>query len=206
MKKLITTLLLANLAALTAFAAPTCCKTNLPATAPLTDASLYQIETTWTSDHDKPVQLSQLRGQVQIVTLFFATCQFACPILVHDMKKIEAGLAAAGITNVGFLLVTIDPDRDTVEALHTFREQRRLDDRWLLLRSSDLQDTLELAALLGIKYKKEPTGQYAHSNLITLLNQNGEITHQQPGLNTDPAPMIAAIQTLLTPNKIPDAR
>jgi protein SCO1 len=205
MKSLCLTLLLLTLTILRAPAAPTCCKTNLPATAPVTDASLYQIDTTWTSDHNKPVQLSQLRGQVQIVTMFFASCQYACPILVHDMKKIDAGLAAAGITNVGFILVTIDPERDTVEALHTFREQRRLDDRWLLLRSSDPQDILELAALLGIKYKKEPTGQYAHSNLITLLNQNGEIAHQQPGLNTDPAPMIATIRTLLTSSKTPDA-
>jgi protein SCO1 len=203
MKKFIVILFLANL---TAFAGPACCKTNFAAGAPLTDRSLYQIETTWTSDHNKPVQLSQLRGQMQIVTMFFASCQYACPILVHDMKKIEAGLAAAGTTNVGFVLVTIDPERDTVEALHAFREERRLDDRWLLLRSNDPQDTLELAVLLGIKYKKEPTGQYAHSNVITLLDQNGEIAHQQPGLNTDPAPMIAAIRTLLISNKLSDGR
>ena len=62
--------------------------------------------------------------------------------------------------------------------------------------SADPQDVLELAALLGIKYKKEPTGQYAHSNLITLLDKNGEIVHQQPGLNTDPASMIAAVKKL----------
>jgi len=199
MKQFILATLLANLTLIAAMAAPACCKTNLPAGAPLTDASIYQVESTWTSDFDKNVQLSQLRGKVQIVTMFFASCQFACPILVNDMKKIETGLTAAGVTNIGFVLVTIDPERDTTEALHAFRAQRRLDDRWLLLRSSEPQDTLELAALLGIKYKKEASGQYAHSNIISVLDSNGEIVHQQVGLNTDPAPLIAAVKKAAQP-------
>jgi protein SCO1/2 len=37
--------------------------------------------------------------------------------------------------------------------------------------------------LLGVKYKREGNGQYAHSNLITLLNGQGEIIYQLAGLN-----------------------
>jgi protein SCO1/2 len=44
---------------------------------------------------------------------------------------------------------------------------------------------MEMAALLGIRYKKLPDGEFAHSNVITLLNPEGEIVHQQIGLGQE---------------------
>lgn len=189
-------ILLSVLLQAAAFAAPACCSTNssLPASAP-TDKSIYQVETTWTSDLNKPFKLAQLTGKPQIVAMFFASCKYACPIIVHDIRRIEAGLKEAGITNVGFVLVTIDVERDTVQRLHAYREQRGLDDNWLLLRGTS-EDTLELGALLGVKYKKDARGQFAHSNVITVLNAAGEIVHQQVGLNVEPAETIAAVKSL----------
>ena len=194
--KAIVIVLLGALFQAAAFAAPACCSTNasLPASAP-TDKSLYQVETTWTSDLNKPFKLGQLTGRPQVVAMFFASCEYACPILVHDIRKIEAGLKDAGLTNVGFVLVTMDVERDTAKRLHAYREQRGLDDNWLLLRGTS-EDTLEIAALLGVKYKKDGRGQFAHSNIITVLNAAGEIVHQQVGLNVDPAETIAVVKAL----------
>ena len=55
-------------------------------------------------------------------------------------------------------------------------------------------DVLELAALLGVKYKEDSNGQFAHSNVITVLNAKGEIVHQQIGLNED---ISETVQTLV---------
>ena len=44
---------------------------------------------------------------------------------------------------------------------------------------------LELAALLGLQFKADANGQFAHSNVITILNAQGEIVHQEIGLNQD---------------------
>ena len=44
-------------------------------------------------------------------------------------------------------------------------------------------DVLELAALLGLKFNQDVNGQFAHSDVITILNAQGEIAHQQIGLN-----------------------
>ena len=175
-----------------AIAAPACCSTNLAPAAPLSDRSIYNVESVWTSDLGKEVPLRQLNGRVQIVTMFFSSCVYACPIIVHDLKKIEAGLKAAGVTNPSFVLVTFDTENDTIEKLHSFRRQRELNDHWMLLRGSP-DDVAELGALLGVKYRKEANGQFAHSNIITVLNAKGEIVHQQLGLNSDPGPTIAAV-------------
>lgn len=52
---------------------------------------------------------------------------------------------------------------------------------WSLFFSSE-KETLELAISLGIKYKKESDGNYIHSNLILLIDKNGVIKFQHPGL------------------------
>ena len=62
-------------------------------------------------------------------------------------------------------------------------------------------DVLELAALLGVKYKRDARGQFAHSNVITVLDANGEIVSQQIGLNGDAAPTATAVQKLLQPGR-----
>ena len=41
--------------------------------------------------------------------------------------------------------------------------------------------------------RADARGQFAHSNVITVLNAEGEIAFQQPGLNADPAALIGAI-------------
>jgi protein SCO1/2 len=171
---------------------PPCCRPSLPAGKPA-DRSLYQLESTWTSDVGRKVKLSVLRGRPQILAMFFSNCEYACPILVNEMKKLEARLPKDVLAKVDFVLVSFDTKRDTPEALATYRRKENLaTERWTLLRGNN-DDVRELAALLGVNYAQDPRGQFAHSNIITLLNAEGEIVFQHNGLNQDPGPLIAAI-------------
>ena len=47
--------------------------------------------------------------------------------------------------------------------------------------------------LLGVKYKQDARGQFAHSNLMTVLNAEGEITHQRAGLQGDVSEVAQAV-------------
>jgi len=177
-------------------AVPSCCANAEPAGA-FSDKSLYQTESKWTTDANKQIKLADLKGRPQVVVMFFASCQYACPILVHDLTRIEAALKPELRGKVGFTLVTFDTRRDTPEALAKFREARNLSaTNWTLLHGTD-DDVLELAALLGVKYKQEANGQFAHSNVITLLNEDGEIAHQLVGLGQNIAEMITAMEGLI---------
>lgn len=186
--------LLLSLVAVTALAAePPCCRAPLPA-GPPTDRSLYQLDSKWTSDVGRQVQLSVLRGRPQLVAMFFTHCEYACPILVHDLQKIEQRLPSDLRAKVDFLLVSFDSARDTAAALADFRAKRQLArDRWTLLRGG-ADDVRELAALLGVNYAPDSRGQFAHSNLITLLNAEGEIVFQHQGLEQDPTALLVAIE------------
>lgn len=181
---------------------PACCVTNsavatvggASSTSPLTDKSLYQLDSLWNSADGRKLTLAELKGRPQVVTMFFARCELACPVLVHDVKRIEAALPPELRGKVGFVLVSFDSERDTPEVLRGYRERQELNPAsWTLLQGRP-DDVLELGALLGIKFKKDAQGQFAHSNVITVLNPGGEIVYQLNGLNLDVTPAISAIQ------------
>lgn len=168
-----------------------CCKKEAPAkkdaccealaATPFSKDSLYQLDVKFTDDSGRPFALGELRGRPVVLNMFFASCGYACPLLVTDMQAIRAKLPAEVRDRAAFVLVSFDVARDTPAALAQYRAQRSLDPQWTLLHGDD-DAVRELAALLGVKYKQEADGAFSHSNIITILNPQGEITHQRTGL------------------------
>lgn len=159
-----------------------CCEEIKSAeTAAFSSESLYQLEVGFTDDHGQPFTLGSLRGRPVVLTMFFASCGYACPLLLTDMQAIRAKLPAEIRDQAAFVLVSFDVARDTPAALAKYRAERHLDAQWTLLHGDD-DAVRELAALLGVKFKQEADGQFAHSNLITILNAGGEVVHQRNGL------------------------
>ncbi len=174
---------------------PPCCR-ELPVDVTFSDKSIYQLESLWTSDVGRKIKLGVLHGKPQVVAMFFASCQFACPLIVGDMKKIAAALPENMRTNVGFVLISFDSEHDTVKALHSYRQTHQLSaTNWTLLRGEP-EDVRELAALLGVNYRQDASGQFSHSNLITLLNGEGESAYQQAGLNKPVGEMVKKLDAL----------
>ena len=175
---------------------PPCCR-PIAAQTNYTDKSLFLLDSTWTSDAGRKVKLGVLRGPPQVVAMFFASCQFTCPLTVSDLQRIEAALPENLRTNVGFTLISFDSTRDTPATLQAYRAKRELSTQnWTLLRGEP-DDVRELAALLGVIYRQDAKGDFAHSNVITVLNAEGEIVFQQPGVNVDPQETVSRIEQLL---------
>ena len=152
--------------------------------APLSTRSLYQLDAKWTNDDSATLRLASLRGKPVVIAMVFTHCEYACPVLVQDIQRMRAALPEAVRAKAQIVLVSFDTERDTPAALKAFRERATLDANWTLLRG-DAADVQELAMLLGVKFKRDARGQFAHSNLITILNGGGEIVHQHAGLNGD---------------------
>ena len=156
-----------------------CCAAR--AAAPCSATSLYQADVTFTTDAGQPFALGALRGRPVVLAMFFASCGYACPLIVSDMQAIREKLPAGLRERAAFVLISFDTVRDTPAALATYRTQRGLDAQWTLLHG-DKDAVRELAALLGVKYQQDTDGAFSHSNLITILNPQGEIVHQRSGL------------------------
>jgi len=148
----------------------------------VSENSVYQLKSKWKTETGKNIMLKELKGKKQIMAMVFTNCTYACPLIVNDMKKIELQIKR---NDVNFLLISIDPKRDTPEALMQYAKNNKLDlKRWHLI-TGDENSISELAAVLGFKYKKEADGSFSHSNIINVLNEAGEVAYQHFGLNQD---------------------
>jgi protein SCO1/2 len=145
--------------------------------------SIYNLKSMWTDQNGKSIKLSDLRGKKLILAMAYTSCQNACPIIVEDMKKIESKIG--GSKDTVLALFSFDTEKDTPKKLKEYAEKKRLSDRWILLNGSK-KSVRELAAVLGIKYTKLPSGDFDHSNIINLIDKEGIIRFQQVGLNKEP--------------------
>jgi len=161
--------------------------------APLSETSIYQHDAVWQTDEEDSLALADFRGGPVALAMVYADCGTACPLIVQDMKR----LGKAADVPLRYVLVSLDPERDTPERMRAFRHMHAIGDGWTMLRGSE-DDVQTLAALLGVRYRPDSDGTIAHSNIITLLDGHGDVVVQQEGLGLDPAPAVAALHASLT--------
>ena len=182
-------------------AAPTTAR--VPAAQPRarSEYSVYELGATWRDQRGDTLRLERLAGGVRLVALVYTSCHATCPLIVDDLRRIAAaatqGLPAARAGDLGIVLVSLDPARDTPGRLADWAAATRLDAaRWTLLNGSD-GAVRELAALLGVRYQAQPDGELAHTNVITVLDGGGRVVHQQHGLGEPAAETAAVVAGLL---------
>jgi protein SCO1/2 len=158
------------------------------------DRSVYRLQGSWTQDDGTPLRLDELRGEPQVLTFFYTTCTGSCPITVKALQMFSRGEKSSGRARVRFVLITVDPAQDTLKVLRKYRRTMHLEkDSWRLLRGAE-SDVRKMAALLGFNFEQIDSGEFMHSNLITVLDSRGQIVHQQSGVAGDLEGLRAALQ------------
>jgi protein SCO1/2 len=169
-------------------------KQQISAPEPNTE-SIYQLTGEWHDQNGETLQLKELTGKIPVMAMIFTGCKYACTRIVDDIQNIEKQVPADKKDKVVFVLVSFDSERDKPARLKAFADTLQLDDRWILLHGNE-ETVRELSMLLNVKYKKQPNGDFGHSNGITLLNEEGAIVTQTEGLGIDPKPILDAIKRL----------
>lgn len=178
------------------------CCTNEPKTksesktSGFSDASIFWLDSKWENQHSDTLLLKQFEGKVIVAAMIFTYCPSACPRIVSDMRAIETALTADEKKEVQFLLLSMDPERDTPTRMQEFAHDHGLGEDWVLVRT-DQNGTTELAHVLGVKVKPLAEGGFDHSNIINVLNRKGEIVSQQNGLNLPAEPSLEAIRKVI---------
>lgn len=149
---------------------------------PAGGASLYDLPGDWTDQRGAALPLRALRGRPQLVAMVYTSCTATCPLIVAELQRIEAALPPAQRAELGVVLVSLDPDRDTPGLLSAYAERSRMDTaRWVLLRGSDA-DVRAMAGVLDERYRRLEDGEIAHTNGITLLDRDGVVRFHQERL------------------------
>ncbi len=150
--------------------------------------SIYDLGSAWRDQHGTTRRLSSLGGRAQVLAMVYTHCTSTCPLAIAEMKRIEAATDAS----VGLVLVTLDPDHDTPAVLAEYARMHGLDAaRWTLLTGAP-DDVRELAATLGVRYRRLSPSELAHSNTLTLIDAAGTVVHQQHGLGERDETIVAA--------------
>jgi protein SCO1/2 len=158
------------------------------------DFSVYDLESSWRDQAGQARALRSLAGRPRVMALVYTHCTHTCPAILAEFKRLEAAFPADADAP-GFVLVSLDPARDTPARLAEFAASARLDPaRWTLLTADD-ESVRELAALLRIRYRPEADGQVSHANAYLVLDAEGRIAHRQEGLG-EPDRALAALRAL----------
>ena len=75
-----------------------------------------------------------LKGRVVLISFIFTNCEFACPMQAQKLKQARAAMVPAIKDEVWFVTLSVDPERDTPEAMKKFAERQGVDEsRWIFL-------------------------------------------------------------------------
>lgn len=158
-----------------------------------TGESIFNLTSTWRTEEGVEIELAALKGKTLVVVMIYTSCRAACPRLVADMRNIEQQIPADVKQSVRYVLVSIDPVKDTPERLKAFAIENVMDgEEWTFLQG-DKNTVQEFANVLAVKYKEISPVDFSHSNIISVFNPQGELVHQQEGLGVDKKETIEAI-------------
>lgn len=152
------------------------------------EPSLYDLDVSLISADGESIATNVGRGRPMLISMFYASCSAACPALIGALKV--AAESAPPETQV--LLVSFDPERDTPAKLRELATTHKLDARWTLAVADD-SNARTLAALLGIKYRRVPSGEFFHNAVIVAVDAEGVPIARMTGLG-DATALTAALR------------
>lgn len=158
----------------------------------ISDASIFNLSDNFTTQDGKSFTLPMLQGKPTVVGMVFTHCAYACPRLTADMLSIADSLLQH---EVNYLLVSFDVARDTAERLKFFAKKQGLTNNWTLLHGSD-EAVRTLSVLLNVQYEQDATGNFSHSNIVSVLDKQGVLQYQKEGLGENHSQTIAIIKKL----------
>lgn len=169
------------------------------ATTPLPADSIYQLKVALTDQNGKNFLLEERRGQPMLISMFYTSCQFVCPMLIEALKATEAKLSEEERSHLSVMMVTFDSVHDTVAILKKTADQRQVDSaRWSLART-DAKTVRKLAAVLGIQYRALPKGEFNHTTALILMDADGRIAGRTTQLGDADAPFVKLVKTATKP-------
>ena len=167
----------------------------------LPDKSVYHIESTWQDQSATKFNIKDLQGKVRLVAFIYTYCEHTCPVIITRIKSILNELPPQLLAKTAVTLVSLDPERDTVERVKIYMQEHHLDNQGWQILVGDPDDVLSLAALFDVRYKPMGESDIEHANTISLLDQNGVIQEQLKGLRQDSKQLV---ERLIELTQLPD--
>ena len=84
--------------------------------------------------------LSDFAGDVVVLAFLYTSCPNVCPIVAGTLRRTHE-LLGDDVSQVSFVAITVDPQRDSVKRAHQYSKEMDMVDRWRFLVGSEEQLT-----------------------------------------------------------------
>lgn len=123
----------------------------------------------------KPFALSSLRGKAVVVSFVYTTCTGSCPATTFNLVRTRQALEKAGLwgKRVEFVSITLDPVRDTPEALERYGRLYQAESASWHFLTGPPERVSEVIAAWGMWAKVGPSGVLDHPSRIFLIDPSG---------------------------------
>lgn len=159
--------------------------------------SVDDLDAAWRDQHGDTVRFAEMKVPVRVLAMAYTNCTATCPLIVADLKKVEASVPAQRRDDVQFVIVSLDPERDTPGRLAEWARETKIDGAHWTLLSGDNGAVRELAATIGVRYQSLPGNEIGHTNGLTVLDAMGRVAYQQQGLGAAAQETAATVRMLL---------
>ncbi len=150
----------------------------------------------------KTITNEDVKGKIYVVSYFFATCKGICPRMNENMEKVYKSFL--GNKNVLILSHTVDPQKDTVQALKAYSLRFDADpNQWMFL-TGDKKKLYDMARYSYLISAEDDTAgvsidkDFIHDKHYTLVDGYGRVRGFYDGLDQGSInKLIVDINTLL---------
>ena len=159
--------------------------------------SIYRLPIALVDQNGRARHLADRRGKPQLISMFYTSCQYVCPLIIDSLRKTQQALTPTERAKLDLILISFDPERDTPTRLKAVFDQRRLDPvSWTLART-EAPAVRKLAAVLGIQYRALANRDINHSTALVLLDADGRIIARSDKLGELDPDFVAAVHKTL---------
>jgi protein SCO1 len=165
--------------------------------------SLYALDLPVQTADGARSTLGALAGKPRVATMFYAHCQSMCPLAIQALKGLDGTLSTTERQGLGYVLLSLDPQRDAPDALRERARAQKLDsERWFLARTR-AEDVSRVADFLGISWRTLANGEIDHASALVLLDAQGRELARTTTLGAIDAQFLEEVRQALRGSVVP---
>lgn len=133
----------------------------------------------------KTITNADVKNKICVVEYFFTTCKGICPKMNENMTKVYA--AFRGNDDVMILSHTVDPKKDTVEAMKAYSLRFDADAKQWMFLTGDKKELYDMARYSYLVTAADDTAtvdiddDFIHTDRFVLVDRDGRIRGQYEG-------------------------
>ncbi|MET1031022.1 SCO family protein [Domibacillus tundrae] len=136
------------------------------------------------NQNGEEVSLADLEGKVWLANFIFTSCTTVCPPMTRNMSDVQDMLNEEGVENYEIVSFSIDPARDTPEALKEYISHYEADEsNWQLLTGYTEEEigTFAEKSFQAVAIPDPNSDQFVHGTSFYLVDQEGKVVKSYQG-------------------------